>query len=87
MQFTSLTWHFLFFWSCQNVFVPCNACARGEHLHVYTFLVSKSTAFHAACFAARDLAESFAFLDPNHMGRTGNVLGSWCVVWYTTIPS
>ena len=25
-----------------------------EHFHVYTFLVPKSTIFHAACFAARD---------------------------------
>ena len=29
----------------------------------------------------------FAFSDPNHMDQTGNVLGSWRIVWYTIIPS
>ena len=46
----------LYFWSCQNIFVSCYACARGEHFHVYTFLVSKSPFLHAACFVARGWA-------------------------------
>ena len=83
MQFTSLMSHFLSLVVSKMCFVSCNACARGDHLHAYTFLVPKSTIFHADVFFLQEIERTvFAFLDPNNIGQTGNVLGSWCVVWY-----
>ena len=65
MQFTSLIWHFLSLVSKRLYPLPMRVL-------VDTFLVPKSTIFHAACVAARDRAESLRFLTP-HMGQTRNV--------------
>ena len=87
MQFTSFDVALSVFGRVKMSLSLAMRVVRGEHLHVYTFLAPKSTIFHAACVAARYRAESFEFLDTNDMGKIGNVLGSWRIVWYTVIPS